>query len=192
MPYSALRGDALISREHGDATMSSQPLLHLNSTATALRRRNTDLLALANGDVTSLSDPDGAAPRPDLGDGSRSPTEVYRELHETRPLAERHGTDAVFRLGTVFVEPRPRVKTKCPLLRGGGELHIVLSYDITSLPDPDGAIHRLFELADGSRSTAELYSELRASYPRLVEHDIADAVFQLVSVGLFVLDRWTV
>jgi hypothetical protein len=192
MSYGALRGDALISREHGDATMSAQPLLHLNSTATVLQRRNADLPALADGDIRSLSGPDGAASGPDLGDGSRRPTEVYLELAQARSLAERHAIDAVFRLGTVFVEPRPRVKTKCPLLRGGGELHIVGSHDITSLPDPDGAIHRLFELADGSRSTTELYSELRASYPRLAEHDIAEAVFQLVSVGLFALDRWNV
>jgi hypothetical protein len=192
MSYGALRRDALISREHRDVTTSAQPLLHLNSTATVLRRRNADLPALANGDVTSLFDPDGPASHPDLGDGSRRPTEVYRELPQTRPLVERHAIDAVFRLGTVFVEPRPRVKTKCPLLRGGGELHIVGRHDITSIPDPDGAIHRLFELADGTRSTTELYSELRASYPRLAEHDIAEAVFQLVSVGLFALDRWNV
>jgi hypothetical protein len=156
-----------------------------------LRRRNADVHVVASDDIRSPPDPGGAAPGPDLGDGSRSPTEVYRELHE-KPV-EQHGIDAVFRRDTrSFVEPRPRVKTKCPLLRGGGELHIVGSHDITSLPDPDGAIHRLFELADGSRSTTELYSELRASYPRLAEHDIADAVFQLVSVGLFALDRWNV
>jgi hypothetical protein len=170
--------------------MSAQLRLHLNSTATVLRRGNADLYVVANDDVRSPPDPDGAPPHPDLRDGSRRPPEVYRELHK-KP-AERHGIDAVFRLGTVFVEPRPRVKTKCALLRGGGELHIVGRHDITSLPDPDGAIHRLFELADGSRSTTELYSELRVSYPRLAEHDIADAVFQLVSVELFALDRWTV
>jgi hypothetical protein len=115
---------------------------------------------------------------------------VDRELQQTSPpLAEQRVVDAVFRVGTGFVEPRPRVKTKCPLLRGGGELHVVGTHDITSIPDPDGAIHRLFELADGSRSTTELYSELRACHPRLSEHDIAEAVLQLISAGLFVLDQ---
>lgn len=169
--------------------MSARPHLHLNSTTTVLRRRNADLHVLGNDDIRTLPDPDGAAPQPDVADGSRSPTEVYRQLHNKRPLAEQHVIGAVVRLGSwSFVEPRPRVKTKCPLLRGGGELHIVGRHDITSLPDPDGAIHRLFELADGSRSTTQLHSELRTCYPRLAEHDIAEAVLQLVSLGLFVLD----
>ncbi|MEA2187073.1 MAG: hypothetical protein QOK16_2084 [Solirubrobacteraceae bacterium] len=123
---------------------------------------------------------------------SRRFADEWGEPDEGRYLTVWANGDAVFGLGTVFVEPRPRVKTKCPVLRGGGELHIVGRHDITSLPDPDGAIHRLLELADGTRSATELYSELRASYPRLAEHDIAEAVFQLVSVGLFALDRWNV
>jgi hypothetical protein len=82
--------------------------------------------------------------------------------------------------------PRPRLKTAAPLLRGGGELHIVGSHDITSIPDPDGAIHRLVELADGSRSTTEIFSELQSAYPQIDEQAVIDAVFQLESVGLFV------
>jgi hypothetical protein len=82
--------------------------------------------------------------------------------------------------------PRPRLKTSAPLLRGGGELHIVGSHDITSIPDPDGAIHRLVELADGSRSTPELVIDLQSDYPQIGEQDVVDAVFQLESVGLFV------
>ena len=80
---------------------------------------------------------------------------------------------------------RPRLKYAAPLLRGGGELHIVGSEDVTSIPDPDGAVHRLFELADGSRSTTELYSELVTDFPRLGEQDVADAVWELESAGLF-------
>ena len=57
---------------------------------------------------------------------------------------------------------------------------------ITSIPDPDGAIHRLVELADGSRSTPELVSDLQSDYPQIGEQDVVDAVFQLESVGLFV------
>jgi len=84
------------------------------------------------------------------------------------------------------IASRPRLKTSAPLLRGGGELHIVGSHDITSIPDPDGAIQRLVELADGSRSTPELFSELQSEYPQLGEQDVVDAVAQLESIGLFV------
>jgi molybdopterin-synthase adenylyltransferase len=80
---------------------------------------------------------------------------------------------------------RPRLKMAAPLLRAGGELHVVGSRDVTSIPDPDGAVHRLFELADGSRSTAQLHSELVLDFPRLDEQDVADAVWQLESAGLF-------
>ncbi len=79
----------------------------------------------------------------------------------------------------------PRLKMTAPLLRACGELHIVGSRDVTSIPDPDGAVHRLFELADGSRSTTELYSELVTDFPRLGEQDVADAVLELESAGLF-------
>jgi hypothetical protein len=80
---------------------------------------------------------------------------------------------------------RPRLKMAAPLLRAGGELHVVGSRDVTSIPDPDGAVHRLFELADGSRSTTELHSALVTDYPLLDEQDVADAVWELESAGLF-------
>ncbi len=80
---------------------------------------------------------------------------------------------------------RPRLKTGAPMLRAGGELHVVGSHDVTSIPDPDGAVHRLFELADGSRSTSQLYSELVSDFPRLGQQDVLDAVDELQTAGLF-------
>ncbi len=81
--------------------------------------------------------------------------------------------------------PRPRMKTAAPLLRGGGELHIVGRDHVVTLDDPDGAIHRLVELADGSRSTNELFSVLAPEYPQLHHEDVTDAVSQLEAAGLF-------
>jgi hypothetical protein len=72
-----------------------------------------------------------------------------------------------------------------PLLYGGGELHIVGSEDVTSIPDPDGTLHRLVALADGSRSTTELFSALVTDHPQLVEQDVAHAVSELASAGVF-------
>jgi hypothetical protein len=80
--------------------------------------------------------------------------------------------------------PRPRMKSTAPLLRGGGELHIVGRDRVVTLDDPDGAIHRLVELADGSRSTTELFSVLAPEYPQLHHEDVADAVSQLEAAGL--------
>jgi len=80
---------------------------------------------------------------------------------------------------------RPRLKISAPMLRAGGELHIVGHQDVTSIPDTDGALQRLFELADGSRSTSELHDELVTQYPRLGEQDIVDAIGTLESAGLY-------
>jgi hypothetical protein len=80
---------------------------------------------------------------------------------------------------------RPRSKTAAPLLRGSGELHVVGRHDVTTIPDPDGVVHRLFELADGSRSTAELYRALAVEHPRLAEQDVVAMVADLESAGLF-------
>jgi hypothetical protein len=80
---------------------------------------------------------------------------------------------------------QPRLTTSGPLLRGGGELHFVGSDDVTSIPDPDGALYRLVLLADGSRSTTDLHSALLADYPLLDEQDVVHAVSELESAGLF-------
>lgn len=80
--------------------------------------------------------------------------------------------------------PRPRMTIAAPLLRGSGELHIVGSDDVVTLEDPDGAVHRLVELADGSRSTSELFSALARDHPRLRYDDVVEALAELEAVGL--------
>jgi hypothetical protein len=79
---------------------------------------------------------------------------------------------------------QPRLTATGPLLHGGGELHIVGSDDVISIADPDGALHRLVVLADGSRSTSELCSALQTEYPQLDEQYVVDAVSELSSAGL--------
>ena len=79
---------------------------------------------------------------------------------------------------------QPRLTATGPLLRGGGELHIVGNDDVTSLADPDGALHRLVVLADGSRSTSELCSALLTEYPHLDEPDVVQAGAERASAGL--------
>jgi hypothetical protein len=80
--------------------------------------------------------------------------------------------------------PRPRMTSTAPLLRGGGELHVVRSDDVVTFEDPEGAMQRLVELADGSRSTQELYRALASDYPQLRHDDVVDAVARLEAAGL--------
>lgn len=80
--------------------------------------------------------------------------------------------------------PRPRMKATAPLLRGGGELHIVGREDVLTFDDPDGAIHRLVALADGTRSTNEIFLALAPDYPQLDHQDVLNAIAELEAAGL--------
>jgi hypothetical protein len=71
-----------------------------------------------------------------------------------------------------------------PLLRGSGDLHIIGSHDVTTIPDPDGAVHRLLGLADGSRTRAEIVAALVSEFPQLAEHDVDHALSELEATGL--------
>jgi hypothetical protein len=84
----------------------------------------------------------------------------------------------------MYAATNPRMKPAAALLRGRGELHIVGRHEVHTLADPDGALRRLVELADGSRSTDELFGALSADYPRLGEQDVVDAVDELQTAGL--------
>jgi hypothetical protein len=81
--------------------------------------------------------------------------------------------------------PRPRMQTTAPLLRGGGMLHIVGSRRVHTMADPDGAIQRLVELADGTRGIADLLAALQAEHPLIAEQDVVDAVRELEGAGVF-------
>jgi hypothetical protein len=70
------------------------------------------------------------------------------------------------------------------MLRGGGQLHIVDVHDVVSIRDPDGLLHRLVTLADGSRNTCELFAALAVDYPQLEEQDVLDAVRELTDAGI--------
>ena len=79
---------------------------------------------------------------------------------------------------------QPRRAMTGPLLHGSGRLHIVDTYDVTSISDPDGALHRLVALADGSRTMNELRAALLSDYPQLDDDDVAEAVARLASTGI--------
>ncbi len=70
------------------------------------------------------------------------------------------------------------------MLRGGGELHIVGRHEVLTVSDPDGAIHRLLELCDGSRSRAEVAAALALSYPLLSERELDETLRELEQTGL--------
>lgn len=79
---------------------------------------------------------------------------------------------------------RPRLTMAGPLLRGSGELHIVGREEVMTIHDPDGAMHRLLGLADGSRTRTEILGAMLREFPRLGEQEAEDAVAELEDAGL--------
>jgi hypothetical protein len=79
---------------------------------------------------------------------------------------------------------RPRLTTPGPLLQGSGELHIVGPHEVVTVPDPLGAMQRLLRLADGSRTSAEIYAALTIAYPQLSEQDFAQTLSELEEAGV--------
>ena len=78
----------------------------------------------------------------------------------------------------------PRLTMAGPLLRGSGELHIIGRHDVVTLHDPDGAVHRLLVLADGTRTRAEIFGAMASDFPRIGEPDVDEAVGELEAMGL--------
>jgi hypothetical protein len=79
---------------------------------------------------------------------------------------------------------RPRLTMAGPLLHGSGELHIVGRHDVVTIADPEGAVHRLLGLADGSRTLGEIFTAMAPDFPQVGEHDVDDAVDELEAMGL--------
>ncbi|MEY2516321.1 MAG: hypothetical protein QOJ89_3679 [bacterium] len=79
---------------------------------------------------------------------------------------------------------RPRLAVSGPMLRGSGELHIVGRDRLLTLSDPDGAVHALLALADGSRNRSEILAALAIGHPLLAEHDVDETLRELEYAGL--------
>jgi hypothetical protein len=79
---------------------------------------------------------------------------------------------------------RPRLAIGGPLLRGSGELHIIGRDEVLTLSDPDGAVHALLALADGSRSRSEIFAALAIAHPLLGEQDVDETLRELEDAGL--------
>jgi hypothetical protein len=71
-----------------------------------------------------------------------------------------------------------------PLLLGSGELHIVGRHEVITIHDPDGAVHRLLTLADGSRTRAEILAVMTGHFPQVGPRELDDTVAELEAMGL--------
>lgn len=82
---------------------------------------------------------------------------------------------------------RPQLKHTSPVF-GSGDTVFVGGYgEVHEIDDPSGAIRRLFELLDGTRTTEEVHQALSVDFPRVTREDVEGALAQF-DEARFLLD----
>lgn len=87
------------------------------------------------------------------------------------------------------IEPgvRPQVKGTSPLLTIGETVYVGGFGEVTSIPDGDGAIRRLLDLMDGTRTVSDIFRLLTVDHPNVSHEDVISAIEQFDQAG-FLLD----
>jgi molybdopterin/thiamine biosynthesis adenylyltransferase len=78
-----------------------------------------------------------------------------------------------------MTEMRPKLKHTSPVFVADGTLFIGGFGEVTEVSDSDGAIRRLLELLDGTRTIEEVHRDLRESHPSVSVEDVRDGVAAL-------------
>ncbi|WP_020667396.1 HesA/MoeB/ThiF family protein [Amycolatopsis nigrescens] len=75
-----------------------------------------------------------------------------------------------------------------PVFPVDGTLYVGGYGQVSEIPDEDGAIRRLFELLDGTRTVGQVHRELAADFPKVTEAEVVAAIEQFDEAG-FLLDE---
>jgi molybdopterin/thiamine biosynthesis adenylyltransferase len=100
---------------------------------------------------------------------------------------------------------RPKIKANKPYYPLNGKIYVHGCGTVTAIADPNGVILRLFKLADGSRTCAEINEAMSVDFPTISLAEIADWVSQLDKAGFvengshtaegvldpYTVERWT-
>jgi molybdopterin/thiamine biosynthesis adenylyltransferase len=78
---------------------------------------------------------------------------------------------------------RPKVKSTAPVFTLDHTVYVGGCGVVTTIADPDGSVHRLLQLADGSRTPAEIHGILAADYPNVTASEVMDAIADLDAAG---------
>jgi len=82
----------------------------------------------------------------------------------------------------------PKMKHMRPVFPAEGMLFVGGYGQVSEIPDEDGAIRRLFELLDGTRTLDQVHHDLAADYPHVTAAEVRAAVEQFDEAG-FLLDE---
>jgi molybdopterin/thiamine biosynthesis adenylyltransferase len=82
----------------------------------------------------------------------------------------------------------PKLKHMTPVFPVDGTLYVGGYGQVAEIPDEDGAIGRLFELLDGTRTIGQVHRDLAADFPHVTVEEVAAAIEQFDEAG-FLLDE---
>jgi molybdopterin/thiamine biosynthesis adenylyltransferase len=83
---------------------------------------------------------------------------------------------------------RPKLKHTSPVYGGGDTIYIGGYGQVTEIGDGDGAIRRLLDLLDGTRTISDVHRALAIDYPQVTEADVAAAIAQFDEARFLVND----
>lgn len=77
----------------------------------------------------------------------------------------------------------PKLKHMAPLFTAGDMLYVGGYGQAAEIPDADGAIRRLLELLDGTRTAEQAHADLAAGFPHVTLADVHDAISTFDEAG---------
>jgi molybdopterin/thiamine biosynthesis adenylyltransferase len=86
---------------------------------------------------------------------------------------------------------RPQLKGTSPVMTMGDMLYVGGFGEVTEIPDGDGAIRRLLDLMDGTRTIADLHRLLAVDHPSVSHEDVVTAVEQFDEAGFLLAGNAT-
>jgi molybdopterin/thiamine biosynthesis adenylyltransferase len=82
---------------------------------------------------------------------------------------------------------KPLMKHSCVIHPFDGVVYVDNSGVAVEIADPDGSVHRLLTLLDGTRTAAGIHRDLAADYPQITPAEVETAIEQFDQAG-FLLD----
>lgn len=81
------------------------------------------------------------------------------------------------------IDVHPKVKNTAPVFALDGTVFVGGCGVMSDIDDPDGSVHRLLTLADGTRTSAEIHTAMAARFPYLTLEQINDALAAFDAYG---------
>ncbi|MCP2168494.1 HesA/MoeB/ThiF family protein [Goodfellowiella coeruleoviolacea] len=85
----------------------------------------------------------------------------------------------------------PKLKHMTPAFPGDGIVYVGGYGQVAEIPDETGAIRRLFELLDGTRTIPQVHHDLAADHPEVTLDEVREAITQFDEAGFLINEAVT-